>query len=223
MEDFIIGESTNPPPIAGSTEPAPEEIVEVFEVSKQEESNTSLITIPQEDSKKKPKVTPAEVNEIKALFISGESMKNIMEKYRLSSANWIYDRAERENWWAEKNAFLEKKNKLYLDTVLEGQLDSASKIIEELKAIQKGAIDPIIAGELAPQKYSEASSAYMDAIDLERKLKTEAIHLKFIQDIAQILKEEIQDKDLLLRISVKLRILMERRQENALKSRSSNE
>ena len=187
-----------------------------------------LVAVPKEEIEveeegRKVKVTPAEISEIKALFISGESIKNIMEKYGLSSANWIYNRAEKEGWWADKAAFLEKKNKLYLDVILEGQLDNASKIIEELQAIRQGAIDPIISGELVPQKYSEASSSYMDAIDLERKLKTEAIHLKFIQDIAVILKEEIQDKDLLMRVALKLRVLMEKRQELALKNRSSNE
>ena len=179
---------------------------------------------PEEDTgKRKPKVTPAEIGEIKSLFIAGESIKKIMDKYNLSSANWVYDRAEKENWWGERAEFLEKKNKLYLDTILESQLDNSSKIIEELQAIRQGAIDPIIAGELTPQKYSEASSAYMDAIDLERKLKTEAIHIKFIQDIAQILKEEIQDKDLLMRVALKLRILMDKRQELALKNRSADE
>ncbi len=177
----------------------------------------------EEFSKRKSKVTPAEIGEIKSLFIAGESIKKIMDKYNLSSANWVYDRAEKENWWGARTKFLEKKNKLYLDTVLEGQLDNASKIIEELQAIRQGAIDPIIAGELTPQKYSEASSAYMDSIELERKLKTEAIHIKFIQDIAQILKEEIQDKELLTRVALKLRILMEKRQEAALKNRSANE
>ncbi len=186
-----------------------------------ENVSKELIVVSQEEKSRKQKVTPAEINEIKALFISGESIANIMKKFNLSSANWIYDRAEKENWWAEKSAFFEKKNKLYLDTILDTQLDQASKIIEELQAIRQGAIDPIISGELIPQKYSEASTSYMDAIELERKLKTEAIHLKFIQDIAQILKEEIQDKDLLTRIVLRLRVMMDRRNDSVLKHKSN--
>ena len=131
---FIEGFSTEPA-LADSTECEPQISENVFTSPILEENNMSLVVSPPEEEKRKSKVTPAEIGEIKSLFIAGESIKKIMDKYNLSSANWIYDRAEKENWWAERTKFLEKKNKLYLDTVLEGQLDNASKIIEELQAI----------------------------------------------------------------------------------------
>lgn len=154
-------------------------------------------------------VTPDEINQIKTLFISGTSITEIKNKFNLSSANWIYTRMEKEGWLEERERFFERKNKQYLDNILSGTLEETKKVIEDLRTIREKAIGPIDTGELSPRKYSEASSSYISAVELERRLKVEGVNLLFVMKVAEILKNKIKDTILLSEIAIDLRKLFE--------------
>jgi hypothetical protein len=159
-------------------------------------------------------ITPEEFQKAKLMFISGKPMIDIQKELRLSSMNAIYKRMEDEKWLEERQKFFEKSSTKYLDSILKGVISETQEAIEDLKIIRTRAIDPIDAGTLAPRKFSEASSAYMGAVELERKIRTEAIYLSFIAEVAKILKGRITDNQLLAQIGDDLRKLFENSQKD---------
>ena len=155
---------------------------------------------------------PDKIHEAEIMFVSGKTIPEIGKIMNLSSNNILYRHLEKEGWMEKREKFFQESTKKHLDGILSGSLIETEEILLDLKTIREKAMDPIDSGELIPKKYSEASQAYMDSIELERRLRTEALHVSFIQDVAVILKEEIQNPELLMKIGDRLRKLFETRQ-----------
>ena len=162
----------------------------------------------------KQPITPEEFQKARLMFISGKPMMDIQKELRLSSMNTIYRRMEEEHWLEDRQKFFERSSTKYLDSILKGVISETKEAIEDLKIIRTRAIEPIDAGTIAPHKFSEASTAYMNAVELERKIRTEAIYLSFIAEVAKILKSRISDNQLLAQIGDDLRKLFENSQKD---------
>lgn len=167
---------------------------------------------------KKPKVTPAEINEIHQEYVSGKSITEIREKHKLTNVTWIYDKIEKFGWDKERDEFFRKSSQKYLDKILYGHLEKTEKTIDELEKIADSAIDPIDTGKLSPQRYPDAVSAYIGATDMKRKIRNDVLELSFVISVADILKQEIQDEALIIRIVSRLKSLLNRSDNKMLPS-----
>lgn len=156
----------------------------------------------EEIAKLNPKMRKAEA---KALFIDGNSPKMIAELLGMNSPESISNWARKEDWYSERDAHLQRTTNDRLQDLMEHQ----ERVIQELQVIRNKAFESIENGNVAPARYSEAANAYLASLDMERKIKLEALQISFINDVANILKEEISDKGLLIKIARRFRALFE--------------
>jgi len=148
----------------------------------------------------------------KAMFLAGYKPRQIAEKLGLSSGDTVTGWALRENWHEEREKILTKQTSARLQELLKTQ----GKDLGELQTIREKAIDAVNHGTVTPTKFSEAVNAYISALDMERKLKVEALQLTFVNDIAVILREEIEDREILIRIAKRLTSLFEQYQAKSM-------
>ncbi len=71
-------------------------------------------------------------------------------------------------------------------------------------------------GGVYPTRYSEAANAYMSALEIEYKIKSEALQASFLNDVAQVLRKKITDRDLLREIAQELRQVLEKYKQRRL-------
>lgn len=150
----------------------------------------------------------------KAMYLSGQLPDDIAKELSLGSSEVITNWAKKEMWIEERDKVLQKTTADRLQELLKQQEDK----IRELREIQDKAFKSI-SGEtpaVQPQKFSEASNAYINALEMERKIKIEALQVSFISDVAQILKEEVQDRNLLMKIADRFRGLFQKYQQKSL-------
>ena len=146
--------------------------------------------------------------EAKALFLAGYKPTEICKRLNIANAETISGWAARDNWHVLRDEILAATTQSRLQELLKSQEEN----VRELKSIRENAMRPILDGSLTPQRYSEAANAYLGSLDMERKLKMEALQISFINDVALVLKEEIEDATLLLKIAGKLRDLFSKYQ-----------
>lgn len=142
----------------------------------------------------------------KALYVRGFSLKTISKEIDVPSSvinNW----AEDEGWRIERDQYQDETFKDKME-MLEVGYERAVINLEEMKKTAMDAIE----GGLVPKKYAEAVSMYIAALEMQRKMKVEAIEIKFLTEVAKILKEEIEDSDLLRRIAMRMSYLYKEEQ-----------
>jgi hypothetical protein len=150
-------------------------------------------------------------SEAEVLFISGMNPDDIDTRLGLRKGRtkgW----AKAYNWVDSRNKAMERTSQDKLAEILKRQAET----FEDLRIIRDKAIDAIETDEVVPKKFAEASSAYLNAVEVERRLKTEALQVSFIADVARVLKDKIQDKDLLFEIAESLKEVFNKYQSTAL-------
>ena len=163
-------------------------------------------------SKSTYRITPEILHQAKMMYISGKTIPEIQKLMGLSSANTLYSHMEKEKWQEKRARYLESATSGQLNAMMKNTLAETEKMIEDLRVLRDRAIEPIDAGSLKPNRFGEAGNTYINAVEMERKLRAEALHLSFITEVAKILREEIRDVELLGRIGNKLRDLFDKRQ-----------
>ena len=149
--------------------------------------------------------------EAKALYLAGKNPTDIDDILDLTVGRtgiW----ARNFNWDEERNKVMSSISENRLQTLLKQQEETFS----DLKIIRDKAIDAIVSDEVVPTKFSEAANAYLNTIEVERKLKTEALQISFISDVANVLKEKIQDRKLLFEIAEGLKEVFNKYQSHSL-------
>jgi hypothetical protein len=162
--------------------------------------DTSAIIIPQSPLQKKAIA--------KAMFTAGHQPKEIAEALGITHPEQISNWARKDDWYTDRALILEKTTGDRLREILASQ----ERTLNEIQEIKDKSMDSIINGSVAPAKFSEASSSYLAALEMERKIKIEALQLSFINDVATILREEVADplpgaQALLIKISQRFRTL----------------
>ena len=148
--------------------------------------------------------------EAKALYLVGKNSYDIDDALDLTSGRtkvW----AVRYNWNAERDKVMVNISENRLQILLEQQEET----FNDLKIIRDKAIDSIVADEVIPKKFSEAANAYLNTVELERKLKTESLQVNFISDVANVLREKIQDRKLLFEIAEGLKEVFNKYQQKS--------
>jgi transposase-like protein len=166
--------------------------------------------------KKGKHLTPKDKEEVKRMYITGSSVTEIKNKFNMTSMNTFYRWKEAGEWDKLKQEFFDKVTSNELDIILKESLDNTGKALDDLSEIRTKAIGAIKDESVRPFKFSEASRSYIDAVDLERKIRIEGLQLSFLYEIAKILKQEIQDQALLFRIGERLREMWESSQKRSL-------
>lgn len=138
--------------------------------------------------------------EAKALFLVGKNPAEIDEILKLGkgrAAQW----AHFDNWAVERQVILDKTTKTRLEELIAYQ----EGVIDELNVIREKAYDAIFTDEVTPRKFSEASNAYINAVEVLRKFKADSINESFMNDLVLACRELISDQALLARIGERFR------------------
>ena len=135
--------------------------------------------------------------EAKALYLAGNLPEEIVKMCKVDDAKLIQQWAKDENWDAERIKVMAITSENLLDSVLRHQLETFNglQLIKEKSLNRIKAIDD--EKQPLPVKYSEAVNAYLGSTDLEYKMKSDTLHARFLVAVAEVLKNKIQDKDLL--------------------------
>jgi len=146
----------------------------------------------------------------RALYVSGHDPEDIETALNLKEKGLVSIWADKENWAEERDKVLSSSYNDLLQVMQRGQVEEFAglKLIKDtsIAAIKKGNKD----GGVVPARFSEATGAFMSALEIEYRLKTEALQVNFLNDVAQVLKSKIQDRQLLSEIAEGLRTVLEK-------------
>jgi Putative ATPase subunit of terminase (gpP-like) len=134
--------------------------------------------------------------EAKALYLAGNLPEEITKMCKVDDAKLIQKWAKDENWDADRVKVMAITSENLLDSVLRHQLETFNGL-QLIKEKSLSRIKKIDEGDALPVKYSEAVNAYLGSTDLEYKMKSDTLHARFLVAVAEVLKNKIQDKDLL--------------------------
>lgn len=148
----------------------------------------------------------------KALYIAGHGTIDIAKAVGVAHEQQIANWAAKEDWDIERDRVLG----LTTSELVRDMMINQKKTFSDLKTIRQKAMDSIINEKVNPQKYSEATNAYIASLEMEYKIKSESLQVSFINDVAQVLKTKIQDRQLLTEIANELRKIFEKYQNRQL-------
>ena len=164
-----------------------------------------------------PKHIPESVKlEAMQLFLGGD--KTAKEIAQLVSKNGVVVRPPTIYAWAKKDGWGEQKAVARTD----GQQKLAESVGQRFARLQKEHLESY---EVATNKaYRELSELHFDrasdavkAIDIgikgQREVLSGLINLQFVQDVSGILVEEIPDQDILNKVALKLKTLVQQQEE----------
>ena len=156
-----------------------------------------------------PRISPFVWAEAKSLYLAGHSVPDIAAALKIANPLIISAKAKRESWDEEREKIMSTSAMAMLDRELEQQI----KTFEGLSLIKSTSLDRIKKINDGPipvsTKYSEVVNAYISAVDLEYKMKSNTLHAKFISEVAAVLRKHIQDRALLTEIADDLVALYE--------------
>jgi hypothetical protein len=160
----------------------------------------------------------------RALYVSGHNPEDISIALNIKDVKLVNTWATRENWGEERDRVLSSSYDGLLQVMQNSQAEEFSglKLIKDksITAIRLGADKK---GGVSPTKFSEATSAFMSALEIEYRLKTEALQVSFLNDVAQVLKVKIQDRQLLSEIGESLRDVLDKYRNKRLPSAARGE
>ena len=155
----------------------------------------------------------------KAMYIAGHSPIDIAKAVGIAHEQQITNWAAKEDWDIERDKILGLTTSELVRDMLKSQRES----FDGLRTIRQKAIDAIRNEDVNPQKYSEAANAFISSLEMEYKIKSESLQVSFINDVAQVLKTKIQDRQLLTEIANELRKVFEKYQQRILPPSTSKE
>jgi len=135
----------------------------------------------------------------KAMFLAGYPEEEIANSLKLPKPDLIKSWAKKGGWIEEREKVQERIATDKLGMILRDEM----KTFDELHDMRDKAYEAIKNADVEPTRFSEAVNAYLSALDLEFKLKTNVLQISFLNGVANILREEIQDKALLQRIAAR--------------------
>jgi hypothetical protein len=151
----------------------------------------------------------------RALYVSGHNPEDIASALNLKDVELIRTWADRENWDSERDKVLSSSYNDLLQIMKNGQAEEFAglRLIKNksIEAIKRGAD-----GGVTPTRFNEATSAFMQALEIEYRLKSEAIQVSFLNDVASVLKLKIQDRQLLTDIGEALREVLDKYRQRRL-------
>jgi hypothetical protein len=148
----------------------------------------------------------------KALWIAGYLPDDICKEIKFDNTEYLKKTAKDNDWNSAREEHLKATTSIILREITESQEES----LRDLKTIRQRAIEAIIQKKVNPLRFTEATNAYLASLELEYKLKVEALQVSFLNDVAIVLKNKIQDKLLLSDIAASLRLVFEKYQSRQL-------
>ena len=177
-----------------------------------QEATTPKIGRPKGSKDSKKRVSLFIKMQAKALYIAGHSPMDIAKAVGIAHEQQITNWAAKENWDIERDRVLD----LSTSEMVKDMMNNLRKSFSDLKTFKQIAIDTVVEKGLNPKKFSEAVNAYATAFEMEYKIKNDSLHVSFLRDVSEVLKEEIQDVQQLNRIFDKLDRVMEKHQQKQL-------
>jgi hypothetical protein len=146
---------------------------------------------------KNARISPYTKAEAKAMYLAGHLPEDIAAAIKIPDASIISRWAREDKWDDERTRIMSSTSSGMLDNLLK----SAMETFNGLQLIKDKSLDHLkdvgTRKGIAPTKYSEIVNAYIAAVDLEYKMKTNTLHARFIAEVANVLKKRIQDRQLL--------------------------
>ena len=155
---------------------------------------------------RRPRVVPSDIERAKMMFIAGARIQEIKKTFGFTSTNLIYRHIEKGGWEELREKYLQEREKNYLGIMMEKSIRETDKILGDLTTIKEKAMEIIPRIDAEKTRFGEAVSSYVGATELERRVRSEGVELGFIQIVAKVLKDTVQDPKLLAQIAEQLKI-----------------
>lgn len=165
-----------------------------------------------------PKHIPEEIKmQVMKLFLRGD--KTVKEIAKIVSKNGImvtaptiYSWAKKDNWLGQKAVAITDKQQKIAET--EGQKFARlqQEQLENYTDVTKKAYKEL--NTLRFDKPFDAVKALDIGIKGQREVVSGLVNLQFVQDVLSILIEEISDQDILNRIAIKMKTLVQSKEED---------
>jgi hypothetical protein len=163
-----------------------------------------------------PKQIPESVKlEAMRLFLRGETAREIAEQVSINGTvvtpPTIYAWAKREGWKTQKNVARTDQQQKLAETEGHRFARLQQEHLENYTVATNKA-----SRELAGLTFDKASDA-VKALDIgikgQREVLSGLINLQFVQEVLGILVEEVNDQDILNRVALKLKTLVQQQEE----------
>jgi len=138
----------------------------------------------------------------KIMYFEGVPKREIAERAGVEVSTivtWI----KKFNWKPQKLDYLNEVAKEQLSLAIEHLNIDTAKNLDVLQLIKKKVSEYLSEDGSKPRNWSVAVDSLIESIKLEKQLKQEAFQYTLITEILKILKEEIQDNDLINRIGIR--------------------
>ena len=128
----------------------------------------------------------------KALFLIGVSDSDIM-KQEFVSGTTLWRWKKEGNWHEERTDIVNVAVTTHIQDAFKDLIDRQLETLDGLKEIKVKSIEKIKAGNegVTPHKFSEATKGYIEASELERKIKSEAFQMIFLNEAAKVIKDVV--------------------------------
>ena len=160
-----------------------------------------------------PKTFPLAVKErALELYLQGSSPKDVSEVLRNEFTNDVTQSTVYA--WVKQEGWEEKKNLVYAESLIQIQETEGQKInrIQQEHWDDYSKLRHKATHELDVLQFDKASEA-AKALDLgirgERQVMEGLISLQFVQNVLEVLVDEITDEDMLRRVALKLKALIQ--------------
>jgi hypothetical protein len=146
---------------------------------------------------KSSRISPFKKAQAKSLYLTGHLVDEIVTMTGIPDKELIIKWARAENWDDERTKVMTVSSSNMLESLLKSQLET----FDGIRQIKEKSLEHIKIFDVDPdRKYSEVVNAYLAAVDLEYKMKTNTLHARFLSELANVLKKRIQDRNLLAQI-----------------------
>tara|TARA_R100000152_G_C6736335_1_gene160494 strand:+ start:301 stop:810 length:510 start_codon:yes stop_codon:yes gene_type:complete len=160
-----------------------------------------------------PKILPKEMKQkAQKLYLEGKTINEVYEELLKTypkeniAKSTVYSWPSRNKWDEDMQEIDSKVAKKVKDSVVETQSQRAARTqlehLDEYTTLRSKALAEL--GVLDFKTAEGAAKALDMGIQGERKVMEGLINLSFVQDIVGVLVDEIEDKELLKKISIKL-------------------
>jgi hypothetical protein len=142
------------------------------------------------------------------LFMQGLSKKEIQTQLKIGSNVTVLKWAREDNWEGQRQKMNDEAVQSRLREEIDKVLSDSQNTLAGLQMIGDRALASITDKYVNPEKFGEAADSYIKAEKFKKEVRSQLLSIQFIQAVANILQEEIDDPETLNRIGRRIRLLL---------------
>jgi hypothetical protein len=145
----------------------------------------------------------------KQYFLLGHTQKEVKDHFNVGSNSTVVKWAREDHWLEDRQRFSDEAVRAEIGKHVQEILKENEDAVAGLKRFEDIALDSIMEEDgLRPTKFVDAAQVFNQSITLKKQYSSEILQLKFVLAVANILREEIDDPEILTRIGRRLGLLV---------------